>query len=154
MRRRRVMKSSRAFRQLGIEVMKYHLFMRQNRLCTSSGIKNKRAVVVQVMNVNKVYSAYQILWLSPCDKMAQNWVLWLFFKCPKFHFITLELSPCDNYQPVTIFWPCPEVVTISDNYCTTSARLFFFPLLDYVAMSEAVQCLLSEMWILTLFQVV
>ena len=64
------------------------------------------------------YSAYQILWLSPCDKIAQNWVQWLFLKCPKFHFISLELSSCDNYRPVTIFWPCPEVVAISDNYCT------------------------------------
>ena len=27
-------------------------------------------------------------------------------------------SPCDNYWPVTIFWPCPEVVTIFNNYCT------------------------------------
>ena len=35
----------------------------------------------------------------------------------KFHFITLELSPYDKYRPVTIFWPCPEVVTISYNYC-------------------------------------
>ena len=36
---------------------------------------------------------------------------------PKFHFIALELLLCDNYRPVTIFWPCPEVVTISDNHC-------------------------------------
>ena len=36
---------------------------------------------------------------------------------PKFHFITLESSPCDNYQPVTTFWPCPEVVIISDKHC-------------------------------------
>ena len=36
-------------------------------------------------------------------------------KCP---FSAQELSPCDNYRPVTIFWPCPEVVTISDKYCT------------------------------------
>ena len=36
-------------------------------------------------------------------------------KCP---FSTQELTPCDNYLPVTIFWPCPEVVIISDNYCT------------------------------------
>ena len=28
-------------------------------------------------NVQK-YSAYRILWLSPCDKIAQNRVLWLF----------------------------------------------------------------------------
>ena len=44
-----------------------------------------------------------------------------------FHFLwsihpihPVELSPCDNYRPVTIFWPCPEVVTIciSDNYCS------------------------------------
>ena len=27
------------------------------------------------------------------------------------------LSPCDNYRPVTIFEPCPEVVIISDIYC-------------------------------------
>ena len=38
---------------------------------------------------------------------------------PKFQFITLELSPCNNYWPVTIFWLCPEVVTISDKHCTT-----------------------------------
>ena len=37
---------------------------------------------------------------------------------PKFHFITLELSPCDNYRPVTTLWPCPEVVTISDKHCS------------------------------------
>ena len=36
-------------------------------------------------------------------------------KCP---FSTLELLPCDNYWPVTIFWPCSEVVIISNNYCT------------------------------------
>ena len=63
------------------------------------------------------YSAYRILWLAPCDKIAQNRVLWLFFKCLKCPFSTLELSPCDNYRPVTIFWLCPEVVTISDKYC-------------------------------------
>ena len=35
------------------------------------------------------------------------------------HFVhSVEWSPCDNYRPVTIFWPCPEVVTISDNYCS------------------------------------
>ena len=32
-------------------------------------------------------------------------------------FSTQELTPCDNYRPVTIFWPCPEVVTISDKHC-------------------------------------
>ena len=36
----------------------------------------------------------------------------------KFHFITLELSPCENYWPVTIIWMYPEVVTISDKHCT------------------------------------
>ena len=41
------------------------------------------------------------------------------------HFITLELPPYDNYRPETIFWPCPEVVTISDNYCT--GRLQWHP---------------------------
>ena len=30
---------------------------------------------------------------------------------------TLELSPGDNYRPVTMFWPFPEVVTISDEHC-------------------------------------
>ena len=65
------------------------------------------------------YSAYRILWLSPCDKIAQNRVLWLFFKCPKCPFSSQELSSCDNYRPMTIFWPCPEVVTISDNYCVS-----------------------------------
>ena len=39
--------------------------------------------------------------------------------CPKCQISTLELSPCDNYRPGTIFWPCPEVVIISDNYCNT-----------------------------------
>ena len=53
----------------------------------------------------------------PVYKIAQNRVLWLFFKCPKFHFVTPELSPCDNYRPVTIFWPCPDVVIISNKYC-------------------------------------
>ena len=28
------------------------------------------------------------------------------------------LSPCDNYLPVTIFCPCPEVVIISDILCS------------------------------------
>ena len=41
---------------------------------------------------------------------------------PIFHFNTLELSPFDNYRPVTIFWPCPEVVTISDKHCNVSTR--------------------------------
>ena len=36
-------------------------------------------------------------------------------KCP---FSTQELSPCDNYRPATIFWPCPKVVIISDKHCT------------------------------------
>ena len=40
-------------------------------------------------------------------------------KCP---FSTQEWSPCDNYRPVTIFWPCPEVVTISDKHCNVSTR--------------------------------
>ena len=30
---------------------------------------------------------------------------------------TVELLTCDTYRPVTIFWPCPEVVIISDKYC-------------------------------------
>ena len=29
------------------------------------------------------------------------------------------LSPCDNYWPVTIFCPCPEVVIISDILCSS-----------------------------------
>ena len=36
---------------------------------------------------------------------------------PKCQISTLELLPCDNYWPVTIFWPCPEAVTISDKHC-------------------------------------
>ena len=32
-------------------------------------------------------------------------------------FSTQELSPFDNYRPVTIFWPCPEVIIISDKHC-------------------------------------
>ena len=42
---------------------------------------------------------------------------------PKFHLITLELSPYDKYRPVAIFWLCPQVVTISDNYCNRSLLL-------------------------------
>ena len=37
---------------------------------------------------------------------------------PKFHFITLELLPCDNYRPVTICWQYSEVITISDKHCS------------------------------------
>ena len=33
------------------------------------------------------------------------------------------ISPCDNYLPVTIFCPCPEVVIISDILCTMIADL-------------------------------
>ena len=72
------------------------------------------------------YSAYRILWLSPCDKITQNRVLWLFFKCP---FSSQELSPYDNYRPVTIFCPCPEVVTISDKHCSNEPYEFL-PLTD------------------------
>ena len=28
------------------------------------------------------------------------------------------MPPCDSNRPVTIFWPCPEVVIISDYRCT------------------------------------
>ena len=35
---------------------------------------------------------------------------------PKCQISTLELSPCDNYRPATIFLPCPEVVIISDKH--------------------------------------
>ena len=37
---------------------------------------------------------------------------------PKFHFITLDLSACDYFLACDFFWPCSEVVTISDNYST------------------------------------
>ena len=67
-------------------------------------------------------STYRILW--PCDKIAQNRVLWLLYKYPKFHFSTLELLTCDNYWPVTIFWPCPKVVIISDKYCINIGCLY------------------------------
>ena len=30
----------------------------------------------------------------------------------------IALSPCNNYRPVTIICPCPEVVIISDILCT------------------------------------
>ena len=40
-------------------------------------------------------------------------------KCP---FSTQELPPCENYRPVTIFCPCPEVVTISDKHCSSETR--------------------------------
>ena len=30
-----------------------------------------------------------------------------------------KIGSCDNYRPETIFWPCPEVVIISDKYCIT-----------------------------------
>ena len=63
------------------------------------------------MVVTFKYSAYRILWLSPCDKITQNRVLWLF---PN---VILVLK---NYRPVTIFWPCPEVVIISDKHCIKS----------------------------------
>ena len=58
------------------------------------------------------YSACRILWLSPCDKIAQNRVLWLF---PN---VLLVLK---DYLPVTIiglwlFWPCLEVVIISEKH--------------------------------------
>ena len=33
------------------------------------------------------------------------------------------LSPCDNYRPVTIFEPCPEVVIISDILCINLVKL-------------------------------
>ena len=62
------------------------------------------------------YSAYRILLLidyhpaQNCPKLGPMTV-------PKFHFIILELSPCDNYRSVTIFWLCPEVVAISDKHC-------------------------------------
>ena len=72
------------------------------------------------------YSTYRILWLPFCDKITQNRVLWLFFKCPKCQINTLEFSPSDNYRPATIFWPCPEVVIISDKYCNV---IFFSPYL-------------------------
>ena len=36
---------------------------------------------------------------------------------PKFQISALELSSCGIYRPVTIFWPCPEVVIISDKHC-------------------------------------
>ena len=42
---------------------------------------------------------------------------------PKCQISTLELSTCDNYLPVTIFWPCPEVVIISDKHCTDKLLL-------------------------------
>ena len=51
----------------------------------------------------------------------QNRPKWGTVTVPKFHFITLELSPYDKYRPVTNFCPCPELVTISDNYCITGS---------------------------------
>ena len=48
---------------------------------------------------------------------------------PNCHFSTLELSPCDNYCLVTIFCPCPEVITISDNQCTPYSSLQIHPAL-------------------------
>ena len=32
----------------------------------------------------------------------------------------MDILPSDNYRPVTIFKPCPEVVIISDNYCNAN----------------------------------
>ena len=54
-------------------------------------------------------SSLLILWLSPCDKIAQNWVLWL---------VPNVLLVVENYLPVTLFWSCSEVVIISDKHCT------------------------------------
>ena len=42
--------------------------------------------------------------------------------CPKCQISTQELSPCDNYRPVTIFWPCPEVDIISDKHRTAEGE--------------------------------
>ena len=44
---------------------------------------------------------------------------------PKCYFSTLELSPCDNYKPVTTFWPCPEVFAISDKHFMYTARVSY-----------------------------
>ena len=33
----------------------------------------------------------------------------------------MAISPCDDYLPVTIFCPCPEVVIISDILCIEAA---------------------------------
>ena len=34
----------------------------------------------------------------------------------------MAISPCDDYLPVTIFCPCPEVVIISDILCSVINR--------------------------------
>ena len=34
----------------------------------------------------------------------------------------MAISPCDDYLPVTIFSPCPEVVIISDILCITESE--------------------------------
>ena len=66
----------------------------------------------------------------------------------------IALSPCDNYRPVTIFCPCPEVVIISDILCKftplsmTSAKspdcLTLSPLVMY--RIQATSFRLSAFW--------
>ena len=43
----------------------------------------------------------------------------IFGRVPKWSPLLQELLPYDNYCLMTTFWPCPEVVTISDNQCTS-----------------------------------
>ena len=62
------------------------------------------------------YTAYRILWLSPCNKY---WILWLFSQflipnaVPAVLIALWQLLPYDYF-----FGLFPEVVTISDNQCT------------------------------------
>ena len=42
------------------------------------------------------------------------------------------ISPSDNYCLKTIFWPCPEVVIISDTHCN-----WFCPQIDFLRKMNA-----------------
>ena len=54
----------------------------------------------------------------PVTKSPKMWCCDYFSNVPNVPLVsTLELLPCDNYRPVTIFWPFPEEVTTSDRHC-------------------------------------
>ena len=50
-----------------------------------------------------------------CDTQFYSWVP---FSKICIRVLRDTVSPCENYQPVTIFWPCPEVVIKSDKHCS------------------------------------
>ena len=69
---------------------------------------------------NSVFVKIAIQCLSDIETIT----LWQ--NCPKSGHVTIskrpfstqELSTCDSYRPVTICWPYPEVVIISDKHCS------------------------------------